>query len=382
MFQTTTNKTCMATRPLPSTGNLGPLMADWKAGTGLLPGSPPVRHCGQNESDRFSTEALVPRIGDHLVAEGYISPDQLHRALQEQAFRATEGSRILLGQLLVEMGFVSKEDLDRAVAQQVMELHNALRKSNLELENRVEQRTRQLQQALSQLSELNQLKVDFVANVSHELRTPLALMVGYVDLLGTQTLGALNEDQAKAVAAITAASKRLRQLIEDLLLFSTVHDTAELKLSPITLEKPARSALQLSLGKANSRQISLLSRIRPRLPEVLADNDRICWVIGQFLDNAIKFTPPGGKVGLLTETAIDQVTVAVADTGIGMPQERIEEVFIPFHQLDGSSTRRSGGTGIGLALAQQIIRSHGSTIEVNSRPGKGSRFAFSLPISA
>jgi signal transduction histidine kinase len=329
--------------------------------------------------DTLETEILVPLIGDHLVERGHLADAQLREALGEQARRAADGHPILMGQLLVEMDFVSKAELERAVAQQILELHQALEQSNRKLENRVERRTHQLQKALARLDELNRLKADFVSNVSHELRTPLALVLGFVDVLATRSLGPLNEEQAQAVKSIVTAGQRLSALIEDLLLFSAAHGTAELKIGPISLDKPARAALDLSLGKASSRQISLLPSIQPQLPRVLADDEKIRWVIGQFLDNAIKFTPAGGRVGLFAGSQNDQVTVAVTDTGIGMPRERIQEAFIPFHQLDGSSTRRSGGTGNGLAIAQRILNSHGTGIDVDSRPGKGSRFAFSLP---
>jgi signal transduction histidine kinase len=115
------------------------------------------------------------------------------------------------------------------------------------------------------------------------------------------------------------------------------------------------------------------------IPDVQADKEKISWAILQLVDNAIKFTPSSGQVILSIEQESKAlIMVSVMDTGIGIPASRIDEVFEPFHQLDASSTRRYGGTGLGLALVREIISAHGSVIEVQSEEGKGSRFRFPL----
>ncbi len=108
------------------------------------------------------------------------------------------------------------------------------------------------------------------------------------------------------------------------------------------------------------------------------DEEKISWAIGQLLDNAIKFTPANGKVELHCEQEADKVKVIIKDSGIGIPAERFDEIFEPFHQLDGSSTRRYGGTGLGLALVRKIIEAHGSVIRIRSEINQGSEFEFSL----
>jgi signal transduction histidine kinase len=118
------------------------------------------------------------------------------------------------------------------------------------------------------------------------------------------------------------------------------------------------------------------------LPPVKADAEKISWAMLQLLDNAIKFTPAGGQVTLSAcLEAATLVMVSVTDTGIGIPPERLKEIFEPFHQLDGSSTRRFGGTGMGLALVRDILEAHGSVIEVESEDGKGSTFRFPLLVA-
>ncbi len=137
--------------------------------------------------------------------------------------------------------------------------------------------------------------------------------------------------------------------------------------------------MDLSRPKAEDRGIDLQAEVRPGLPEVKADEEKISWAVLQLLDNAIKFTPPEGRVLLSIQPDTDMlVKVSVSDTGIGIPPERLEEIFEPFHQLDASSKRRYGGTGLGLALTQEILHAHGSKIEVHSAAGKGSTFSFPL----
>jgi Signal transduction histidine kinase len=111
---------------------------------------------------------------------------------------------------------------------------------------------------------------------------------------------------------------------------------------------------------------------------VQGDEEKISWVILQLLDNAVKFTPNNGTVSIHLEMEEDNVQLAVTDTGIGIPSERLDEIFEPFHQLDGSSTRKYGGTGLGLSLASKIIEAHGRKIFVASEPNQGSEFRFSL----
>jgi signal transduction histidine kinase len=133
--------------------------------------------------------------------------------------------------------------------------------------------------------------------------------------------------------------------------------------------------------KIRDKEIDLHIDVDDPLPMVNADVDKIGWVLMQLLDNALKFTPNGGNVKIEARGNSSTVRVAVMDTGIGIPNERIEEIFEPFHQLDSSTTRRYSGTGLGLAMAHRILNEHGSNIEVESVESMGSRFQFSLPIT-
>jgi signal transduction histidine kinase len=152
-----------------------------------------------------------------------------------------------------------------------------------------------------------------------------------------------------------------------------------LRLESVNLNKVAGEVITYSRPKANDRSVTLTFDIRPDIPFVQADEEKISWAILQLVENAIKFTSKGGKVTLTIQPETDTlVQVSVSDTGIGIAPDRMDEIFEPFHQLDASATRHYGGTGLGLALVKEIVSAHGSIIEVKSDQGKGSTFSFPL----
>jgi signal transduction histidine kinase len=332
-------------------------------------------------STPITPEILVPRLGEYLIEKGVLTQEQLQLALNYSQDLNARGERRLVGQALLELGLVERETLDLVVTEQILQLQNALQESNLKLERRVQERTRELQSALSKLAELNQLKSNFIANVSHELRTPITHIKGYLDLMSDEGLGPLTQEQARAVKVMVKSENRLEMLIEELILFSMASsNTFLLNLDKIKLFDLAQMALAKVWERADGRRV----RIREYIPDttlvVNIDRDKMRYVMIELLDNAIKFTPEGGVVGLAIIPEDSFVTISIQDTGIGIAKERLAELFEPFHQLDGSATRRYEGVGLGLALVRKIIEAHGSTIEVSSIEGKGSRFMFRLPL--
>jgi signal transduction histidine kinase len=328
---------------------------------------------------RVSPEILVPRLGEYLVENGVIQPAELEQAVAHQVKKAEGGATILLGESLRQLGIIDRETLDQAVAEQILLLHSALRRSNRELEARVKERTQELELALSKLTELNRLKANFISNISHELRTPLTHMRGYLDLLDEGDLGPLNDAQKEALAVLRRAENRLESLIEDLIQFAFAsRGELPLDISAVDIGRLIQVAVDHARSKAETKQVKVELNVPNTLPLVLCDEEKISWVMNQLLDNAIKFTPQGGGVKIEVLNHNGSVTIAIVDTGIGIPVDRLEEVFEPFHQLDGSARRRYGGTGMGLALSNRIIRAHGSQIEVDSIVDAGSRFCFSL----
>jgi signal transduction histidine kinase len=329
-----------------------------------------------------SLEELVPRLGDSLVAQKVISNRQLQEALQVQARELEEGKPPRrIGQILIAMGVLKSEDLDKAVAGMVMQLQKALQMANRRLEERVRERTAELAQALEKLSELNRLKADFVANISHELRTPMTHIVGYIDLLADDTFGPLSPQQRDALETLRRASQRLHNLIEDLIQFSdTSRGGIALNLQAVSVRDCVQEALARLKAKAQQGNVRIEIRMPPDLPPVRADNRKIIWVIAQLVENGIKFTPSGGTVTILAGTSSDREWITIEDTGIGIPPSRMQELNEPFHQLDGSSTRRRGGTGMGLYLSRQIIDAHGSKLTMQSKEGKGTKLMFDLSL--
>ncbi|MEX2161217.1 MAG: ATP-binding protein [Anaerolineales bacterium] len=329
----------------------------------------------------LAPEVLVPRLGDSLVEKGLLTAADLKQALAHQKQRRTEGKRLRLGEALIELGLIDRTRLDAAITEQIAQLQEALRQSNLFLEQRVQERTAELQEALNKLTELNQLKNDFISNVSHELRTPLAHMVGYIDLLGVEALGPLSDEQRSALAVLEKSYLRLNGLIDNLLFLS--FDTVEslhLEPAPVPLQSIFPQVVAQSKAKP-IKGITVSHSIPADLPSVHADGNKIEWALGQLVDNAIKFNQPGGRVHLSAKENGRRVEISVADTGLGIPTDKLAEIFEPFHQLDGSSTRKAGGAGIGLTLTKRIVEAHGSKLLVESIAGKGSRFSFSLPMA-
>lgn len=329
----------------------------------------------------LAPEVLVPRLGESLVDQGLLSAEDLKQALAYQGEQGKLGKRILLGQALIDLKLIERSKLDEAITQQISQLQEALHQSNLFLEQRVQERTAELQEALDKLTELNRLKNDFISNISHELRTPLSHMVGYIDLLKAEALGSLSEDQRNALVVLEKSYRRLNSLIDNLLFMA--FDTAEslhLETGEVHLEQMLSEIVRDYKTRAQTAGIQASLSLQPNLPPVQADENKIEWVLGQLLDNAIKFNQAGGRVHLSATLDAKRVQIAVADTGIGIPGDRIEEIFEPFHQLDGSSTRRAGGAGIGLTLSKRIVEAHGSKLQIESHQGRGSRFSFSLPV--
>ena len=335
------------------------------------------------EPYRLTPEMLVPRMGEYLIHKGLISAENLQRALDYQQESMAKGNPILLGQALIDLKLLDRAELDQAVTEQIIQLRSALQTANRTLERRVEERTAELQKALERVSELSQLKSNFVSNVSHELRTPLTHIKGYIELLVSQSLGPITEEQRHALQVSQQSTGRLETLIDDLIMFAMAsRGELTIKQETVDIQRLANLAVKSSANKAQERGVNLNAIIDEDLPPVQADMQKIAWVLNQLVDNGVKFTPSNGRVVVSVKREGENlVIVSVTDTGIGIPSAHLEAIFEPFHQLDGSTTRRYGGTGLGLSLVRQIIEAHGSMLEVQSIEGRGSTFKFPLLVA-
>lgn len=334
----------------------------------------------ESKSPKLSPEMLVPRLGEYLVQKGLISEIDLQRALNHQQDVTYKGGQSLLGQALIELNLIDKDTLDQVITEQIIQLRSALQSANRNLEQRVRERTSDLNEALNRLSELSQMKANFVSNISHELRTPLTHIKGYIELMLAESLGSISDEQRHALTVSQRATGKLEDMIEDLIMFSLAsRGEMSMKLESVDIRRVISLVAKTATRKADDRGVKLEVLTKDNMPFVQADGEKISWVVGQLIDNGIKFTPSGGTVTVaLEEDGRNLVQVVVRDTGVGIPQDRMTEIFEPFHQLDGSSTRRYGGTGLGLSLVRQIVEAHGSLLDVKSAEGKGTTFKFPL----
>jgi signal transduction histidine kinase len=245
----------------------------------------------------------------------------------------------------------------------------------------------EVQRTLTQLQALDRMKTDFLNAISHELRTPLAPILGYTEILLGGGMGTLPANAARGVQAIADSGKRLLNLIESLLAFIRLDQGAmALKREPTNVSALLLSVADAFHTRAVERKLTLQVATPDGLPSVSADPQELTMALNHLLDNAIKFTPAGGSItaGARQATGADGqpgVEIMVEDTGIGIPADQHEKIFERFYQADSSLTRQYGGVGIGLAVVKQTIEAHGSHVTVESEPGKGSTFRFTLPLA-
>jgi signal transduction histidine kinase/FixJ family two-component response regulator len=227
---------------------------------------------------------------------------------------------------------------------------------------------------------LDRLKSEFVAVVSHEIRTPLTSVKGAIELLTDDRYFQNSEQQAKLLSIAHANAERLLVLINDILDFSKLESASLPMCMEIeSLEPVVRQAVQNLRTLIAERHIVLDCSFAPDLPDLLIDSSRIAQVLTNLLSNAIKFSPPEGRIEVRAETVGPMVRVSVRDCGEGVAAEDIPKLFRKFSQLDSGSTRRVGGTGLGLVICKGIVEQHGGSIGVESVVREGSTFFFLLP---
>ncbi len=239
-------------------------------------------------------------------------------------------------------------------------------------------RTIELSEALAKQQELDRLKNAFIQNVSHELRTPLAIIRGYAELMVAGDLGELSPEQQESVEVMARRTRMLSKMLDDLLTILAA-ETHKLEKEPVDLAHMAQLAVTDFQAPAKQAGLSLVASIDPDVPPIYADAIHMRRVLDNLLGNALKFTPEGGRISVDVNHNHDKVILVVSDSGIGIPPEHLAKIFQRFYQVDGSSKRRYGGVGLGLALVKEIVESHDGTVTVTSEVGHGTTFRIVLP---
>ncbi|MFC1549609.1 PAS domain-containing sensor histidine kinase, partial [Nitrospirota bacterium] len=325
--------------------------------------------------DRASVQEAIDRAlndgQEYIVEHRVLRPDGSIRVVSELGEVITDGS----GRPVSMHGTVLDITERKRAEQKLKEAHDSL-------EARVLERTSELENALSDLSEAHRVRDEFLANISHELRTPLNAIIGFSEIIINDFSKDISPEILTDIEQIHESGERLLELINELLDFTNImagkvvlHD------APVTLGELVSGAVNRNKTKALAKGIEVASSVDPDVPEeVLADPTLLTQVLVSLLDNAVKFTPQGTVTLRVERESSDKggivLRFSVRDTGIGINEAQLKNIFEHFTQADGSSVRRYGGMGLGLAISNSLVRMMGGRLDVSSSPGKGSEFSF------
>ena len=238
-----------------------------------------------------------------------------------------------------------------------------------------------LLQDVTKLKEIDRLKDDFIMKASHELRTPLTSMSMSIELLLETAQEKLSLREQELLQVAGEEVQRLRSLVNDLLDLSKIESgQITMEFGPVEVELLVEKALSPFILQAQEKQITLTEEIPTNLPLVKADPNKITWVLSNLIGNAMRYTDAGGQIQVSARPRREQVYMSVTDNGAGIPLEYQGKIFDKFVQL--KTEKNVGGTGLGLAISKEIVKAHGGDIWVDSTPGEGSTFTFTLPVIA
>lgn len=249
------------------------------------------------------------------------------------------------------------------------------------LEELVEERTIQLEVESERAQEANRAKSRFLANMSHELRTPLTAIVGFTSLMSEGVYGEISTEQSEALSAVTKSSNHLKNLISDILDLARIESGKEsAQPKPIEVAHTLAHVHKLMQQTAAEKKISLSLSSIFSAATIFADQKHLNQILINLISNAIKYTRPKGRVAIDTEIRGDTIAIRVSDSGVGISRELLEHLFDRFSRGDDEYSRQQEGTGIGLAIVQQLVHLNDGQIEVSSEVGRGSVFTVSFPL--
>ena len=249
------------------------------------------------------------------------------------------------------------------------------------LEEKLRDSYTKLENAFAELKESSDIKSEFLSTVSHELKTPLTVINTYLELFKNAKLGELNEAQQEKLKILSTQTSNMMEIVDDIVDTSRL-ETKKFKLNkyPIKLEDIAKRVIEELSKLAELKEHALTLKIHGNLPKIIGDRERIRQVFNNLLTNAIRYTANKGKIETEIKNEDDHIVTIVSDTGVGIPQHEIKKIFEKFYIGGGQSlSREAGRLGLGLSITKGVIEAHGGKIWVESTPGKGSKFYFTLP---
>ena len=293
---------------------------------------------------------------------------------------------MLLGVMITcHLGDVPPDVLDfmkRIVDQHAVAVNNA--KTHLQTQkmaSTLKEQRDELNIKTQELAAASKTKSEFLANMSHELRTPLNSIIGFSEILHDGTFGAINEKQSRYVNNILISGKNLLGLINDILDLSKVEaGKMELQYEEFNILDAINEVTTVTAPLASKKNIVMETKIDPELTTIMADKGKVKQILYNLISNATKFTPEKGLITIDGQRVGDMAQVEVKDSGIGITKDDQQKLFRSFIQLDASTSREYNGTGLGLVLVKRFVELHGGEVRLESEPGKGSSFIFTIPI--
>jgi len=300
------------------------------------------------------------------------------RVLQETAEKVAEGDLNIRSDISTGDEFQQLSETFNTMLTNLKNSADQLRAVNKSLDLKLGQ----LAESNVALYESNRLKNEFLANVSHELRTPLNSILGFADLLKDTASVSADAKSTRYIQNIVNSGRHLLELINDLLDLAKIEaGRMDVRPAAISLGDLFEGLISVLKPLSETKQLTIVPTISTDVPIIETDASKLQQVLYNFLSNAIKFSPPAGRIDLAAERVDDGVRIAVTDRGPGIPPDKQSVIFEKFRQLDASVTRQHSGTGLGLAISKELTTLLGGAIGVNSLPGAGSTFWVMLPIS-
>ncbi len=362
----------------------------------------------QNKYKKLSTRYIFVNLRDNYVESSAADPSKVieltyNTKLIDEGLQRTAAFHFLLSIIAILLSIVFTFIISAWITRPIRDIVNSVNiiakgdlqhpievKTNNELKllkqsitimvDSMLQYINKIKQQNENLKELDKLKDDFLSNTSHELRTPINGIIGIADSMIDGAAGPIPQKAIENLSMIVLSGRRLSNLVNDILDFSKLkHKNIELQIKPIEIKVVTDVVLTLSRPLIGNKKIELLNSISEDLV-VDADENRIQQILHNLVSNAVKFTEQG-IIEISASIQGDYLMITIADTGVGIPPEKLHRVFTPFEQADGSISREYGGTGLGLSITKQLVELHGGEIHIQSALKTGTQVSFSLRLS-